>query len=170
MIYGASGGIGTYALQLAKASGAEVTAVCSTRNVSLARSFGADHVIDYTKEDFAQAGKQYDLILAVNGYRSLWTYRRALKPKGLYVLVGGAVRQILEGLLLGKWLSQNGGKTMGSMGVTRINQGDLTHISELLQDGQIAPVIDRCYPLNQTAAAMRYLIEHHAQGKVIIDV
>ncbi len=170
LIQGASGGIGMYAVQLVKASGAEVTAVCSTRNVSMARSLGADHVIDYTKEDFTKSGKQYDLILAVNGYHSLWAYRRALKPKGLYVFVGGDVAQILQALLLAKWLSQKGGKTLGNMGVTKINQDDLVQLRDLLKDGKIAPVIDHRYPLNKTVDAMRYLLEQHAQGKVIIEI
>ncbi|WKZ34231.1 MAG: NAD(P)-dependent alcohol dehydrogenase [Anaerolineales bacterium] len=170
LIQGASGGIGTFALQLVKASGAKVTAVCSARNVSLARSLGADHVIDYAKEDFTKRGKHYDLIFAINGYRSLWAYRRALKPTGLYVFVGGAVRQILEVLLFGKWLSQKGGRTMGNMGVTKINQDDLTQISELFKDGKLIPIIDCSYPLSQTADAMHYLVDQHAQGKVVIQV
>lgn len=170
LIQGASGGIGMYAVQLAKASGAEVTAVCSARNLDMAHSLGADHVIDYTKEDFTKSGKEYDLILAVNGYRSLWAYRRALKPKGLYIFVGGAVRQILEVHLFGKWLSQKGGKTMGNMGITKINQDDMTQLSELLRDGKIAAVIDRCFPLAETIEAIRCVINTHAQGKIIIKV
>lgn len=114
-----------YAVQLAKTSGAKVTAVCSTRNLDLARSEGADHVMDYTQEDFTKRDKQYDLILAVNGYRSLWAYRRALKPQGVYVFVGGSLPQILRSLLFAKWLSQKGGKTMKNMGMTKINQDDL---------------------------------------------
>jgi NADPH:quinone reductase-like Zn-dependent oxidoreductase len=170
LIQGASGGIGMYAVQLAKASGAEVTAVCSARNVSMARSLGADRVIDYTKEDFTKSGKQYDLILAVNGYHSLWAYRRALKPKGVYVFVGGDVRQIVQALLFAKRLSQKGGKTLGNMGVAKINQGDLAQVSELFKDGKIAPVIDRSYSLNETVDAIRYVIDYHAQGKVIIKI
>jgi len=170
LIQGASGGIGMYAVQLAKSSGAEVTAVCSTRNVSMARSLGADHVIDYTREDFTKSGKQYDLILAVNGYRSLWAYRRALKPKGIYVLVGGAVRQILEAFLFGKWLSQINGKTMDNMGITKINQDDLAQLNELFKDGNIAPSIDRCFPLEETVGAIRYAINTHSQGKISIKV
>lgn len=170
LIQGASGGIGTYMIQLAKASGAEVTAVCSTRNVGLARSLGADHVIDYTKEDFTRSGKQYDLIFAVNGYRSLWAYRRALKPKGLYVFVGGAVAQILQTILFGKWLSQKGGKTMGNMGITKINQDDLVQIKDLFKDGILAPFIDRRYPLHETVDAVRYIIEQHVQGKIVIEI
>lgn len=170
LIQGASGGVGMYAVQLAKASGAEVTAVCSTRNLSLARSWGADHVIDYTQEDFTKNNNRYDLILAVNGYHSLWAYRRALKPQGVYVFAGGAWPQILEAFLFMRWLSQKGGKTLRSMGMAKINQDDLAQLGELLQAGSLAPVIDRRYPLSQTVDALRYIMENHAQGKIIIEV
>jgi NADPH:quinone reductase-like Zn-dependent oxidoreductase len=170
LIQGASGGIGMYAVQLAKTSGAEVTAVCSTRNLNLARSWGADHVVDYTKEDFTKNNKQYDLILAVNGYHSLWSYRRALKPQGMCVFAGGSLPQILQSLLFAKWLSQKGGKTLRNMGITKINQDDLAQLGELLQAGKLAPVIDRSYPLNETVDAIRYVIETHAQGKIVIEV
>ena len=159
-----------YAVQLAKTSGAEETAVCSTRNLSLARSWGADHVVDYTKEDFTKNNKQYDLILAVNGYHSLWAYRRALKPHGVYVFVGGSLPQILQSLLFAKWLSQKGGKTLRNMGITKINQDDLAQLGELLQAGKLAPVIDRSYPLGKTVDAIRFIIETHAQGKIVIEV
>jgi len=170
LIQGASGGVGMYAVQLAKTSGAEVTAVCSTRNLNLARSWGADHVIDYTKEDFTKNNKQYDLIVAINGYHSLWAYRRALKPQGIYVFAGGTVPQLLQSLLFAKWLSQKGGKTLRSTGVTKVNQDDLAQLGELLQAGKIAPVIDRRYPLNETADAFRHIVEQHAQGKIVIEV
>ncbi|NOH03785.1 MAG: NAD(P)-dependent alcohol dehydrogenase [Chloroflexi bacterium] len=170
LIQGASGGVGMYAVQLAKASGAEVTAVCSARNLDLAHSWGADHVVDYTKEDFTKSGRQYDLILAVNGYHSLWAYRRALKPQGVYVCAGGDMPQILQALFFAKWFSQKGGKTLGNMGFAKFNQDDLAHLGELLQDGTIAPVIDRCYPLKETAEAIRYVIDAHAQSKVVIKV
>ena len=159
-----------YIVQLAKVSGAEVAAVCSARNLNMARSLGADHVIDYTREDFTKSGKQYDLIFAVNGYHSLWAYRRALKPQGIYVFVGGDFPQILQALLFGKWLSQKSGRTLGNMGMTKINQNDLAQLSELLKDGKIAPVIDRCFPLVETLEAIRYVINTHAQGKIIIKV
>jgi NADPH:quinone reductase-like Zn-dependent oxidoreductase len=170
LIQGASGGVGMYAVQLAKAFGAEVTAVCSTRNLDLARSLGADHVIDYSKADFTRSSTQYDLIVAVNGYHSLFAYRRALKPQGTYVCAGGTLPQVLQALLFGRWLSQKGGRTMGSMGIAKVNQEDLATLSELLKDGKIAPVIDRRYPLHETVSAMRYILEQHAQGKVIIEV
>jgi len=170
LIQGASGGIGMYAVQLAKTSGAEVTAVCSTRNLNLARSWGADHVVDYTKENFTKNNKHYDLIIAINGYHSLWAYRRALKPRGVYVFAGGSLPQILQSLLFTKWLSQKGGKTLRNMGITKINQDDLAQLSELLQAGKLAPVIDRIYPLSETVKAIRYAIETHAQGKIVIEV
>jgi NADPH:quinone reductase-like Zn-dependent oxidoreductase len=170
LIQGASGGVGMYAVQLAKAFGAEVTAVCSTRNMKMARSLGADHVIDYTKEDFTKNDIQYDVILAANGYHSLWAYRRALKPQGVYVCAGGTLPQVLQALLFGRWFSQKGGRTLGSMGIAKIDQDDLTQLGELLKQGKIAPVIDRSYPLNETVDAIRYVIDHHAQGKVVIQV
>lgn len=170
LIQGASGGVGMYAVQLAKTSGAEVTAACSARNLNLARSFGADHVIDYAKEDFTKNNKLYDLILAVNGYHPLWAYRRALKPQGVYVCAGGDLSQILQALLFGKWLSQKGGKTMRIMKVANVNQEDLGTLGELFKDGAIAPRIDRRYPLHETVDAIRHVIDNHAQGKVIIEV
>jgi len=170
LIQGASGGVGMYAVQMAKSFGAEVTAVCSTRNMKMAHSIGADHVIDYTKEDFTKNDTQYDVILAVNGYHSLWTYRRALKPQGVYVCAGGSLFQFLQVILFGKWLSQKGGRKLGSMGVAKINPDDLAQLGELLKDGKIAPVIDRCYPLSETVDAIRHVIDNHAQGKVVIQV
>lgn len=170
LIQGASGGIGVYYIQLAKASGAIVTAVCSARNLDMARLLGADYVVDYIKEDFTKNGKQYDLILAINGYHSLWAYRRALNPQGIYVFVGGDLPQILQALFLGKRLSQKSGRLMRNMGMTKINQDDLAQLSELLKDGKIAPILDRCFPLIETVEAIRYVINTHAQGKIIIKV
>lgn len=170
LIQGASGGTGMYAVQLAKVSGAEVTAVCSTRNLSLARSWGAGHGLDYTQEDFTKNNQRYDLILAVNGYHPLWAYRRVLKPQGVYVIVGGSLPQIMQSLLFAKWLSQKGGKTLRNMGMTKINQDDLEQLGELLHAGKLAPVIDRSFPLSQTVEALSYVIENHAQGKIVIEV
>ena len=170
LIQGASGGVGMYTIQLAKAAGAEVTAVCSARNFKLVRSWGADHVIDYNKEDFTKSGKQYDVILAINGYHSLLAYRRSLKPQAIYVCAGGALSQFVELMLFGKWLSQKGGKTLKNMGVAKPNQVDLAHLADLLKDGTIVPVIDRSYPLNETVHAIRHVIDSHARGKVVIDV
>jgi NADPH:quinone reductase-like Zn-dependent oxidoreductase len=170
LIHGASGGVGAFALQLAKSFGAEVTAVCSTRNLDVARSIGADHVIDYTREDFAKNGKQYDLILATNGDRSISEYRRALSATGIYVQTGGSMRQMTEAMIQGPWISRTGSQKMGNMGVAKPNQNDLVFMKELLEAGKVKPVVDRCYPLNETAEALRYFEEGHAQGKVVITV
>jgi NADPH:quinone reductase-like Zn-dependent oxidoreductase len=170
LIHGASGGVGTFAVQLAKTFGAEVTAVCSTRNLDRARSIGADHVIDYSKEDFARNGQEYDLILATNGDRSISDYRRALSPKGIYVQTGGSMAQMSQAMLQGPWISMTGSKKMGNMGVAKPNQKDLVIMKELLETGKVKPVIDRCYPLSEVADAIRYLEEGHARGKVVITV
>lgn len=170
LINGASGGVGTFAVQIAKSFGAEVTAVCSTRNVDMARSIGTDHVIDYTQEDFTRNGQRYDLILAVNGYHPILAYRRALSPMGMYVLAGGSMAQIFQGMPLGPLVSRIGSKKMGFMGIATTNQKDLVVIKELLEAGKVAPVIDRCYPLSEVAEALRYLEEGHAKGKVVITV
>lgn len=169
LINGAGGGVGTFSVQFAKYFGAEVTAVCSTRNLDVARSLGADHLIDYTREDFTKNGLRYDLILAVNGYRSIFDYRRALNPKGIYVVAGGSLAQILQGILLGSRLSKNGGKKMGFF-MANLNQKDLGFIKELIEAGKVKPVIDRCYPLREAAEALRYLGEGHTKGKVVITV
>ncbi len=170
LINGASGGVGTFAVQLAKAFGAEVTAVCSTRNLEVARSIGADHVVDYTQEDFTRNGQQYDLILAVNGYHSLSDYKHALRPQGAYVVVGGSYTQMFSVFLLGRLMSEKGGRKMSSMGVARGNQKDLLFLAELLEAGKIKPVVDRCYPLSELGKATRYHAQEHARGKIIITV
>ena len=169
LINGASGGVGTFAVQIAKALGAEVTAICSTQKVDLVRSLGADQVIDYTREDFAQNGKQYDLILAANGSRSIFEYRRALKPGGIYVMTGGATNQMTQAILLGPLLSMTGSQKMGNL-LARPNQRDLRFIKELLETGKVVPVIDRRYPLCELPEAIRYLEAGHAQGKIVITV
>ena len=141
LINGASGGVGTFAVQIAKAF--EVTAVCSTRNLEMARSIGADHVIDYTKEDFTQNGQQYDLILAANGYHPLSAYKRALTPQGIYVFTGGLPAQTFQSLFLGPLMSKSDGRKMTSV-MKKANQKDLLFIRDLLEDGKIRPVIDEC--------------------------
>lgn len=168
LVQGASGGVGTFVLQLAKAYGANVTAVCSTRNVDMARSIGADAVIDYTREDFTKNGKQYDFIFGVNGHHSLADYARALKPNGVYVCVGGTMAQIFESMLLGPLVSKNGNRKLKNMGVAEPSQNDLRLIKELIEAGKIVPVIDKCYPLQETAQAFRYLGAGHAKGKIVI--
>jgi NADPH:quinone reductase-like Zn-dependent oxidoreductase len=168
LINGASGGIGTFAVQIAKYFGAEVTGVCSTRNVDLVRSLGADHVIDYTKEDFTESGQGYDLILAAAGYRSIFDYRRALSPKGIYVSTGGAMAQTFQALLLGPLISMTGDKKLGAM-LVKPNK-DLAFMREIIEAGKVKPVIDSCYPLSQAAEALRYYADGHSRGKVVITV
>lgn len=169
LINGASGGVGTFAVQIAKSFGAEVTGVCSTRNLDMVRSIGADHVIDYTQEDFTQNGQRYDLIMATNGYHSISDYARALSPKGIYVMTGGSGAQMFQAMLLGPWISMTGNKKMGNL-LMKPNNRDLVFLKELLEAGKIAPVIDRRYPLSEVAEAIRYLEEGHARGKVVITV
>jgi len=169
LINGAGGGVGTFAVQIAKSYGAEVTAVCSTRNVELVRSLGADYVIDYTKNDFTKMGKCYDLILAANGYHSLAEYKRVLNPNGIYVMTGGSNAQIFQALLLGPWMSMNGNQKMGNL-EAKPNQKDLAFVKELFEAGKVKPVIDRRYPLNEVPEAIRYLEQGHAKGKVVINV
>jgi NADPH:quinone reductase-like Zn-dependent oxidoreductase len=169
LIDGASGGVGTFAVQIAKSFAADVTAVCSTRNVDTARRIGADQVIDYTRQDFTRGGQRYDLILAANGYHSLFAYRRALSQDGIYVMAGGGMLRVLEALLLGPLLSRAGSKKM-SVFLARITKKDLVLLKDLLEAGQVVPVMDRRYPLSEVAEALRYLGEGHAQGKIVITV
>jgi NADPH:quinone reductase-like Zn-dependent oxidoreductase len=169
LINGASGGVGTFAVQIAKAYEAEVTAVCSTSKVDLMRSIGADHVIDYTQEDFTKNGKQYDLILAANGFRSISDYERALTPTGTYVMSGGSTKQMFQAMLLGPFHSKSGGKKMGNV-LASPNTKDLTFVKELLEVGKVVPVIDRCYPFSKVAEAISYLEKGHARGKVVISL
>lgn len=175
LIQGASGGVGMFAVQLAKVLGAEVTAVCSTRNLDMVRSLGADHVIDYKKEDFTsevftRRGQLYDLIYAVNGYHSLADYKRALKPQGIYVCAGGAMRQFFQVMLFGSLVSEKGGRKMSSMGMAKVIQADLIYLGELLSEGRVVPFIDHTYPLAEIVTAMRYVEDTHAQGKVVLTV
>jgi NADPH:quinone reductase-like Zn-dependent oxidoreductase len=173
LIIGASGGVGTFAVQLAKAFGAEVTAVCSTTKVDMVRSLGADHVIDYTRDDFAEGEQRYDVILDIGGNPSLSRLRRALAPKGTLVIVGGETggrwlggtdRQ-LRALLLSRFVDQ---KLMTF--IAKENHEDLIVLKELIESGKITPVIDRTYPLTEAPQAIRYLEQGHARGKVVITV
>ena len=172
LINGASGGVGTFAVQIAKSYGAEVTAVCSTKNLDNARMMGADHVVDYTQEDATRAGQSYDLIVQVNGYHSILAYRRALSPEGIYVQAGGsrAIRSLFEAMLLGGLISVTGKKKMGFMGIAKLNQKDLVFLKELLEARKIKPVIDRRYKLQEAPEAFRYFEEGHVKGKVIITL
>ena len=172
LVHGASGGVGTFAVQVAKSIGAEVTAVCSSKNVEIARSIGADNIIDYESDDFSKNGELYDLILVANGNRSIFEYKQSLKPNGICVLAGGgstSTVSLLAGMLQEWWISKTGDKKVGSF-LANINQKDLTCVKEFLDTGKVKPVIDRRYPLSETAKALRYLGEGHAQGKIIITV
>ncbi len=169
LINGASGGVGTFAVQLAKVFGAETTAVCSTGKLVMARSLGADHVIDYTKTDFTESGQRYDIIYAVNGFQPLWRYRRALTDNGIYVMSGGDGAQMFQAIALAPLLSISGGKRMRTF-VEHPNGDDLNFMAELLETGKVKPVIDKRYSLAEVPQAIGYLIEGHARGKVIINV
>ena len=166
LIHGASGGVGTFAIQIATAFGAEVTGVCSARNLELACSLGARHVFDYRREDFARQGKRYDLILAVNGFRPLSDYLNALSPKGSYVAVGGSMMQLIQAAYARRAASRNGEQKISIASLGQ-NQEDLIFLKELLEAGKIAPVIDGCYPLEKTPEAFWYF-EKHPKGKVVI--
>lgn len=169
LIVGASGGVGTFAVQIAKLLQAEVTAVCSTSKADLARSLGADRVIDYSEEDFTNSGERYDVIYAVNGFRTIWDYRRALVPRGVYLMAGGEWPQIRQALMWGPLLSLFGSQKL-SPSSTKATQNDLAYLGELLQTGKLTPVIDRRYPLSAVADAVRYVEQGHARGKVLIEV
>jgi NADPH:quinone reductase-like Zn-dependent oxidoreductase len=172
LIIGASGGVGTFAVQMAKSYGAEVTGVCSTRNVDLVRSIGADHVIDYTQEGITQSGQRYDLIVDTAGNRSLSEIRRTLTPKGTYVIVGGSGGRWLMGsgrsaraALLSRFVSQQLRAFVASS-----NKEDLAVLKEMIESGKLTPVIDRTFPLNETSEAIDYVGERHTQGKTVITV
>jgi NADPH:quinone reductase-like Zn-dependent oxidoreductase len=167
LVNGASGGVGTFAVQIARAQGAVVTAVCSPRNVELARSLGADRVLDYTQEDFTGRAERYDLIVAANGYHPLSDYRRALAPMGSYAMVGGTGRQMAEALFLGPMLSMGGDRRLGNV-MMKPDAQDLKILADLLEAGALKPVIDRSYSLGQVPEAIAYVESGHAQGKVVI--
>jgi len=169
LINGASGGVGTFAVQIAKYLGAEVTGVCSTRNLDMVRSLGADHVIDYTKEDFTRSAQRYDLIFAT-AFRSILDCRRALGPQGIYVSTGGpSMARIFQDMLIGPLISRNGGKRLVGGWVVTPNK-DLAFLKELIEAGKVKPVIDRRYLLGEAAEAFRYFAEGHARGKVVVTV
>jgi NADPH:quinone reductase-like Zn-dependent oxidoreductase len=169
LINGAGGGAGSFAVQLAKLDGAEVTGVDTSGKLDFLRSLGADHVMDYTQEDFTTTGRQYDLILDLVAHRSVFAYRRALKPNGTYFAVGGSVATLLQIVLLGPWISRATGKHLRVLGVQR-TQPDLLAITELCAAGNVVPVIDRRYPLREVPEALRYLGEGLVKGKVVITV
>lgn len=166
LILGSSGGVGTFAVQLARQIGAVVTAVCSTRNIEQTASLGAEHVIDYTKEDFAARNRKYDLILAVNGNYSFLKCRKALKPDGRFVMVGGALTQIFKAIVFGRPFSLGRRKMLFL--AAKPNSDDLKYLVNLASDGIIKPVIEKYFPAEKTAEAMRYASDGHARGKVVI--
>ena len=171
LINGAAGGVGTFAVQMAKAFRAEVTGVCSPQKLALVRSIGADHVIDYTKEDFTRNGQPYDLIFDAVGNRSVADYQRALRANGICTVAGfTTLARLCQVVVLGAWVSKTRHKKIGLMGIAQPNSKDLAFIKELLEAGKVVPVIDRRYPLAETAEALRYLEVGHARGKVIITV
>ncbi|HEX6480533.1 MAG TPA: NAD(P)-dependent alcohol dehydrogenase [Ktedonobacteraceae bacterium] len=171
LVNGASGGVGTFAVQIAKAFGAEVTGVCSTRNLEMVRSIGAEHVIDYMQEDFTKNGQHYDLIYDAVGNRSVSAYKRALNPNGTCVIAGFQnLPRLFEHMILGPLRSKAGNKKVGLMGIAKPNQKDLVFVKEFLEAGKVVPVIDRRYPLREVPEAIRYLEEGHARGKVVITV
>jgi len=173
LIIGASGGVGTFAVQIAKALGAQVTGVCSTAKVEMVRSIGADHVIDYTHGDLAEGGKRYDLILDTGGHRSLAQLRRVLAPRGTLVIVGsetggrwlGGMERQIGALMLSPLVGQKLGSFLASE-----NRDDLLALKQLIEAGQVTPAIDRTYPLSEVPAAIQYMKDGHARGKVVIAV
>ncbi|MGH9218164.1 MAG: NAD(P)-dependent alcohol dehydrogenase [Vicinamibacterales bacterium] len=168
LINGASGGVGTFAVQIAKTFGTEVTAVCSTRNIDVLRSIGANHVLDYTKDDFAALGQRYDVILAANGDRSIWDYKRALRADGSYAKTGGSNRQLTDALLFGPLLSM-GRQRLGNV-LMKPNQADLLFLKELCEAERVRPVIDRRFSLSEVPAAVRYVEDGRPRGKVVITI
>lgn len=168
LIVGSAGGVGTYAVQLAKHFGAEVTGVCSSGNVKQTLSLGADHVIDYTKEHFTGNGMKYNIILGINGSYPLSAYRKALAENGTYVMVGGSLSQIFKSLVFGRLLSF-GSRKMTSL-AAKANQNDLELLAQLLEKGIIKPVIDRRITLDRAAEAMSYLKQGHSRGKVVVNI
>jgi NADPH:quinone reductase-like Zn-dependent oxidoreductase len=169
LINGASGGVGSFAVQLAKSFGADVTATCSTGKMDMVRSIGADRVVDYKQEDFTRNGQRYDLIFDVAAHRSLLDYRPALAATGMYVLAGGGMNRIMAGMLLSPLISIVGSKKFRSLGA-KPDAKDLVALNGLLETGKVVPVIDRCYPLGQVADAFRYFGEGRAKGKIVISM
>jgi NADPH:quinone reductase-like Zn-dependent oxidoreductase len=168
LINGAGGGVGTFAVQLAKSYGAEVTGVDSAGKLEMLRSIGADHVIDYAQEDFTKSGRLYDLVVDVVAGRSIFSCRRALAPNGVYVIVGGSTAAILQTFLLGPLVSMTGNKRTGVVTWKPNDREDLALLGELIEAGKVAPVIDRRYPLSEVPEALRYVEDGRALGKVVI--
>ena len=168
LINGAGGGVGTFAVQMAKSFGAEVTGVDSTEKLEIMRSLGADHVIDFTQEDFTKNGQHYDLILDIQGRHSIFDYKRALSPKGIYVMAGGSTVLVNQMIFLGPLISLTSSKKMGLL-LHKANRG-MDFMKELLETGKVNPVVDRCYPLRELAESLRYFSNGHAKGKIVITL
>jgi NADPH:quinone reductase-like Zn-dependent oxidoreductase len=162
--------MGTFAVQLAKYFGAEVTGVDSTRKLDMLRSIGANHVVDYTQEDYTKSGQRYDLILDVAAHRSVFDYRRALNPEGIFMMVGGSLATLLQVVFLGALVSRIGSKRIGLNTWEPNKREDLAFLAELFEAGKVVPVIDRRYPLREVPDALRYLAKGHAQGKIVITM
>jgi NADPH:quinone reductase-like Zn-dependent oxidoreductase len=169
LINGASGGVGSFAVQIAKAFGAEVTAVCSTKKMDMVRAIGPDHVIDYTQVDVTKNGQHYDLILDAAAYRSVFDYLPALTPEGTYVLVGGSTAQFFQVMFVGPWISRTSRQKVKSL-ASKPNQADLIILKDLMVAGKIVPWIDRCYNLSEVPAAIRHLEQRQVLGKVAISI
>jgi NADPH:quinone reductase-like Zn-dependent oxidoreductase len=170
LINGAGGGMGTFAVQLAKYFGAEVTGVDSGSKLEMLRSIGADQVIDYAQKDYTRSGQSYDLILDVVAHRSVFDYRRALSPEGVFLIVGGSLTTFLQVVILGALISRMGSKKLGLNAYDANNKEDLAFLAELFESGKVVPVTDKFYPLSEVPEALRYLEEGHVLGKVVITV
>jgi NADPH:quinone reductase-like Zn-dependent oxidoreductase len=172
LINGASGGVGSFAIQIAKALGAEVTAVCSTKNIALARALGADHVVDYTKEDFTRNGQQYDLLFNVNGSQPWSAYKRVLKPDAIFVLVGGPKIPVVGplGLLIKIRIAMLGSSQKFAFFIAQFNREDMLVLKDLLETGKVKPFVEKTYPMTRIADAMHHLGAGHAQGKIVVTM
>lgn len=170
LINGASGGVGSFAIQLAKSHGTHVTAVCSAKNIEKARYVGADEIIDYTKTDFTEQSKKYEVIIAVNGFHPILNYWRCLSQGGKYVAIGGEMKQIFQAMLWGTIISLFSYKKMMFLGISKANKGDLDTLANLLESGIIVPLVDRSFPFSQTVDAFEYILDKHTQGKVVLTI
>lgn len=169
LINGASGGVGTFAVQIAKFFGAEVTAVCSTGKIEMIKSLGAHKVIDYTKENFTKNGEKYDVILATNGYQSIFDYKNSLTPNGSYIMTGGSMPQLFEALVIGPWISRFGKKKMRNF-MMKADKKNLILLKELVESGKVKPFIEKSYSLEEVPKAIKYVEDGHAFGKIIIKI
>jgi NADPH:quinone reductase-like Zn-dependent oxidoreductase len=170
LINGACGGMGTFAVQIAKYYGAEVTGVDSGEKLEMVRSIGADHVIDYRKEDFTRLGNQYDMIVDVVAHHSIFAYKRALSSDGIFIVVGGSLSSIIQTVSIGTLISAFGGKNMGINPWNENDEDDLKFLAELFEAGKVVPIIDRVYPLSKVPEAYRNLEDGHTKGKIVITM